>query len=97
MKAQRIRCTLDLTCLTAPCRGGHVHVPWRAGSKSLIAEEAEYPQLFCQRAAAAIAKSNSCRVGQSFIHCKQQWLLWVVGRWLVAGSRRECCPPSSPG
>ena len=42
-----------------PCCGGHGHVPWPAGSKSLMAEEAEYPQLFRQRAAAAVAKDRT--------------------------------------
>ena len=54
-KSQRLRGTLELSSLCIVCDNAHQHLPWRKGSRLLSAMEAEYPELFCKRAAKAIA------------------------------------------
>lgn len=62
-KWQRLLTNLPtLKSLEARCDGGHTHLPWgaqMAGSNFLgfaTAEEAEYPQVFCEKVAKALAE-----------------------------------------
>ena len=69
LKSQRLRGTLQLDSIVASCDGQHAHLPWKSGDAFFTAEEAEYPQDFCQRVAQAI--SNDPRVKELVAQLQQ--------------------------
>ena len=68
MKCQKVRGTLALMSLSAKCDKAHPHKPWKSGTQLLTSEEAEYPLVFCQRAARAIVEDpHFVRVSQMLL------------------------------
>ena len=65
IKHQRLRGTLEASSLELHCDGAHPHLPWRKGVVLFSADEAEYPALFCERVAQAIANHPTVKLRAS--------------------------------
>ena len=85
-KGQRVRTTFEMSHLAVVCDGQHEHRPWKLGRQLLTAEEAEYPSLFCERVASAIANDKQVQTLIKLSQLKNQ----LAGKTsIIPGRKRE--------